>query len=129
LVAIAEDAQGLGDTAKLCQKMRNICLQRQRQTNMAKKAKWSLFSKEKFIELVDNTQKLIDDLENVFSAETRVIKEESLCEQEANDLRNEKALPELQKIAIAQDALLAEAIAKLARNIRISSIQIARRRS
>jgi hypothetical protein len=129
LVVIDGDVQGLGDIAKLCQKMRKICLQRQRQTNVAKKAKWSLFSREKFIELVDNIQKLIDDLENVFPAETKVIKEADLCKQEASELRNEKALPELQKIALAQDALLAEAIAKLARNVRASSIQIARRRS
>jgi hypothetical protein len=129
LVVIDGDVQGLGDIAKLCQKMRKICLQRQRQTNVAKKAKWSLFSREKFIELVDNIQKLIDDLENVFPAETKVIKEADLCKQEASELRNEKALPELQKIALAQDALLAEAIAKLVRNVRASSIQIARRRS
>jgi signal recognition particle GTPase len=123
------DVQGLGDIAKLCQKMRKVCLQRQRQTNVAKKAKWSLFSREKFIELVDNIQKLVDDLENVFPAEARVSKEADLCEQEASELRDEKALPELQKIALVQDALLAEAIAKLVRNVRASSIQIARRRS
>jgi hypothetical protein len=109
--------------------MRKVCLQRQRQTNVAKKAKWSLFSREKFIELVDNIQKLVDDLENVFPAEARVSKEADLCEQEASELRDEKALPELQKIALVQDALLAEAIAKLVHNVRASSIQIARRRS
>jgi hypothetical protein len=118
LVALDEDAHGLGDTAKVCQKMRDICLRRQRRTNVAKKVKWSLFSREKFIELVDNIQKLIDDLENVFPAETRISKEQNLCEQEASELREEKALPELQKIALKQDALLAEAIAKLAHNVR-----------
>lgn len=102
LVVIDEDAQGLGDTAILCQKMRKICLRRQRQTNVARKAKWSLFSREKFSELVDNIQKLIDDLENVFLAETRVSKEAALCEQEAKELRDEKALLELQDIALKQ---------------------------
>jgi hypothetical protein len=121
LVVIEEDAQGLGGTAKLCQKMRDICLRRQRQTNAAKKTKWSLFSREKFIELVDNIQKLIDDLESVFPAETRISKEQNLCEQEASELREEKALPELQKITLKQDALLAEAIAKLAHNVRTSA--------
>jgi hypothetical protein len=118
LIVLDEDAQGLGDTAKLCHKMRNICLRRQRQVNVSKKTKWSLFSREKLIELVDNIQKLIDDLENVFPAETRVSKEQNLCEQEASELREEKALPELQRIALKQDALLAEAIAKLAHNVR-----------
>jgi hypothetical protein len=35
-------------------------------------------------------------------------------------VRDEKALPLLQTIALKQDALLAEAIAKLARNVRTS---------
>jgi hypothetical protein len=118
LVVIDEDAQGLGDVEKLRQNMRDICLRRQRQTNIAKKAKWSLFSREKFVELVDNIQKLIDDLENVFPAETRIIKEADLCEQEAAELHKERALPELQKIALTQDAPLAEAIAKLAPSVR-----------
>jgi hypothetical protein len=118
LVVVNEDAQGLGDTAKLCQKVRDICLRRQRQINVVKKTKWSLFSREKFIGLVDNIQKLIDDLENVFPAKTRVSKEQILCEQEASELREEKALPELQDIALKQDARLAEAIAKLSHNVR-----------
>ena len=98
--------------------MREICLRRQRQTNVVRKAKWSLFSKEKFSELVDNIQKLIDDLENVFPAESRAGKEESLCEQEAKELCDEKALPKFQDIALKQDARLAAAIAKPAHNVR-----------
>ncbi|KAM0690179.1 hypothetical protein Q7P36_008946 [Cladosporium allicinum] len=114
LVAIDEDTHGLDDTAKLCQKMRDICLRRQRQTDVTKKVKWSLFSRERFIELVDNIQKLIDDLENVFPAEARVSKEADLCQQEASELRDEKALLELRMIALKQDTLLAKAIGKLA---------------
>ena len=128
LVVVDEDAKGLGDTAELCQKMRDICLRRQRHVNVAKKTKWSLLSSEKFMELVDNIQKLIDDLEDVFPAETRVSKERNLCEQEASELREEKALPELQKIALTQVALLAAAIAKLAHNVRTRD-QVARDRS
>jgi hypothetical protein len=118
LIVIDEDAQGLGDTARLCQKMRDICLRRQRQINLAMKTKWSLFSREKLIELVDNIQRLIDDLENVFPAEIMVSKAAKLCEEEASELRNEKALPKLQDIALKQDTLLAEAITKLAQNVR-----------
>jgi hypothetical protein len=50
LVAIEDDSNGLGDASKLCQKMRNICIRRQRESSAATKAKWSLFSKDKFIE-------------------------------------------------------------------------------
>ena len=94
-----------------------------------KKSKWSLFSREKFVELVDNIQKLIDDLENVFPAEARVSKEADLCQQEATELRDEKALPELRKVALKQDTLLAEAIGKLAPNVRTSFPQISRSKS
>jgi hypothetical protein len=83
------------------------------------KAKWSLFSKDKFIELVGNIQPLIDDLVNLFPAETIVSIEENLCDQEARELRNEKALPTLQALALTQDVRLAEAIAKLAQGVRV----------
>jgi hypothetical protein len=119
----------LDDTAKLCQKIRDICLRRQRQTNVTKKVKWSLFSRERFIELVDNIQKLIDDLENVFPAEARVSKEADLCQQEASELRDEKALLELRMIALKQDTPLAEAIGKLAHKVRTPFYQIARSKS
>jgi ElaB/YqjD/DUF883 family membrane-anchored ribosome-binding protein len=70
------------------------------------------------MELVDNIQKLIDDVENVFTAEARVSKEADLCGQEAKEVRDEKALPELRDIALKQDTRLAEAIAKLVHNVR-----------
>jgi hypothetical protein len=117
LVAIEDDSNGLGDASKLCQKMRNICIRRQRESSAATKAKWSLFSKDKFIELVGNIQSLIDDLVNLFPAETRVIMEQNLCDQEARELRDEKALPTLQTLALTQDIRLAEAIAKLAQGV------------
>jgi hypothetical protein len=40
--------------------------------------------------------------------------EQNLCDQEARELRDEKALPTLQTLALTQDVRLAEAIAKLA---------------
>ncbi|KAI7280689.1 hypothetical protein KC345_g4600 [Hortaea werneckii] len=114
LVAIDEDADGLGDASKLCQKMRNICVRRQRQSSAVTKARWSLFSKEKFVELVGNLQSLVDDLVDLFPGETKVSIEEKLCDQEARELRDEKALPKLQALALTQDVRLAEAVAKLA---------------
>ena len=82
------------------------------------KAKWSLFSKDKFVELVGNIQSLVDDLVDLFPAEIRISIEENLCEQEARELRDEKALPTLQTLALTQDVRLAEAIAKLAQGVR-----------
>lgn len=118
LVVMDEDDDSLSDIGKLCQKMRDICLRRQRESSFATKAKWSLFSKEKFVELVGNIQSLIDDLVNLFPAETRVSMEQSLCDQEARQLRDEKALPTLQTLALTQDVRLAEAIAKLTQGVR-----------
>ena len=118
LVAIDDDSDGLGDIGRLCQKMRNICIRRQRGSSAVTKAKWSLFSKDKFIELVGNVQSLVDDLVDLFPAEIRISMEENLCEQEARELRDEKALPTLQTLALTQDVRLAEAIAKLAQGVR-----------
>jgi hypothetical protein len=118
LTLISDDALGLGDTAKLCQKMRDICVRRQRQANIAKKAHLSPFSWEKSIELVDDRQYLIDDLETVFPARQMVSKEAKSREQEASEMRNMKTLPDLQTIALAKGAFLAEAIANLPDNVR-----------
>jgi hypothetical protein len=121
LVVMDEGADCLSDVGKLCQKMRNICLRRQRESSVATKAKWSLFSRDKFIELVGNIQSLLDDLVNLFPTETRVGIEQNLCDQEARELRDEKALSTLQTLALTQDVRLAEAIAKLAQSVRVPS--------
>jgi hypothetical protein len=118
LVVVDEDTDGLRDVGKLCQKMRDICFRRQRESSAAMKAKWSLFSRDKFIELVGKIQSLIDDLVNLFPAEAIISIEENLCDQEARELRNEKALPTLQALALTQDVHLAKAIAKLAQGVR-----------
>ena len=118
LVVVDEDTDGLRDVGKLCQKMRDICFRRQRESSAATKAKWSLFSRDKFIELVGKIQSLIDDLVNLFPAETIISIEENLCDQEARELRNEEALPTLQVLALTQDVHLAKAIAKLAQGVR-----------
>jgi hypothetical protein len=118
LIAIDDDSDGLGDAGKLCQKMRNICIRRQRESGAVTKAKWSLFSKDKFVELVGNIQSLVDDLVDLFPAEIRISMEENLCEQEARELRDEKALPTLQTLALTQDVRLADAIAKLTQGVR-----------
>lgn len=114
LVSIDNDAEGMGDIGKLCQKMRDICLRRQRNTSTMKKAKWSIYSKEKFFELISSMQSLIDDLVGLFSTETGTKKEQNLCYWEAKELREEKALSKLQSVALSQDVQLAKAIATLA---------------
>jgi len=129
LVVTDEDADGLGDVGKLCQKMRDICLRRQQDSSVVKKTKWSLFSKDKFIELVESIQSLVEDLVNLFPTETRVRAEQSLCDQEARQLRDEKALPTLQEIADTQDVQLAKAIAKLLQGVRVPDLVILHRDS
>lgn len=90
----------------------------QKQTNVSKKAKWAVFSRDKFNELVENIQKLMHDLVLIFAVDSMLIKEATLCEQEASELWGEETLPELQRSARLKDACLAEAIAKLARSVR-----------
>jgi hypothetical protein len=119
LVVVDEDVDGLGDVGKLCQKMRDICLRRQRGSDTVTKAKWSFFPKDKFTELIGDLKSLINNLVGLFPEEARVSLEESLCGQEAKELRNEKALPTLQTLALEQDAHLAEAIAKLTQVVRL----------
>lgn len=65
----------------------------------------------------------------MFPAEARVSKEADLCQQEASELRDEKALLELRMIALKQDTLLTEAIGKLAHKVRTPFYQIARSKS
>jgi hypothetical protein len=45
--------------------------------------------------------------------------EGNLCDQEAREMRNEKALLTLQEIADTQDVQLAKAIAKLSQGVRV----------
>jgi hypothetical protein len=80
LVVMDEHADSLSDVSKLCQKMRDICLRRQREASVTTKAKWSLFSKDKFIELIRSIQSLVEDLVNLFPTETRVSMEQNLCD-------------------------------------------------
>jgi hypothetical protein len=119
LMLVDEASDGRDDIGKLCQKMRHICLQRQRGTSAAKKAKWSLYTKEKFGELVNNMHTLIDDLVDLFPSQTPQTfamkqRQRELCDQEAKEMREEVALPKLQTVALKQDQALAEAIARLA---------------
>lgn len=115
--AVDVDDEVSGDVAKLCKRMFDICVRRQRNTSTAKKAKWALYNKEKLAELIDGLQSLISDLVDLYSKETHVELERNLCDDEATELRDERALPALQEVARAQDIQLAEAIARLERNV------------
>jgi hypothetical protein len=112
-VVTDEDSDDQGDAGRHCQKMRKICVRRQQETSALTEAKWSYMSRDKFVELVGNMQSLVDML----PAGTGDGVERNLCDQEARELSNGKALPTLQTLPLTQDTLLTEAIAKPAQGV------------
>jgi hypothetical protein len=96
-----------------------ICHRRQKQTSQGKKTKWALYKREHLNALINNLQILVNDLIELFPAVIR--KQKDLCDEEADELREEADLPLLQKVAEEQDLPLAEAIDRLAkRGVRAS---------
>nr|POE53441.1 heterokaryon incompatibility protein s [Quercus suber] len=120
MIAIDEDVEGLNNVGKLSQKIRAICLRRQQTTSVAKKAKWSLYSREKFVELINDMQSLVDDLGELIFGRIGHEEERSLCNQEAEELGHDSAISTLRTIALTQDAQLAEAIARIMESVSVS---------
>lgn len=86
-------------------------MSRQRKAGVFNKAKCAISYKEKLSGLVENIEKLITNLENLFSPPTKAGLA-ALCNQEAFQLRNEAALSLLEGEARGLDQMLASAIAK-----------------
>jgi len=99
-------------TRTLRERTLKICRQRQRSKSVGKKAKWAVYERDHFKSLVGNVDTLVRDLAELFPATQSAQK--TLCNQEAEEFRDVKALATLKDIADAHDALLAEALAKLA---------------
>ena len=108
-------AQPSGEVATLQQKMRLRCSNLQRQTTRRQKLQWALFDNKHFARMVDDVQSLVDDLVKLFPPDKS--KEQELCEQEANALRDEPALPRLRDVASDCDKPLEEAINRLSAQI------------
>lgn len=110
-----EDAMGDKDsesgTTTLCKKMHEISVSRQRKAGVLNKAKWVVSSKEKLSGLFESIEKLITNLENLFSPPVKA-ELANLCNQEALQLRNEAVLSLLEGEAKRFDQMLARAIAK-----------------
>lgn len=109
-VAMGDDASEPG-TITLCKKMHEISVSRQRRAGAFNKAKWVISSKEKLLGLIESIEKLITNLENLFSPPTKA-ELAALCNQEAFQLRNEAALSLLEGEAKRLDQMLASAISK-----------------
>nr|POF20772.1 heterokaryon incompatibility protein s [Quercus suber] len=120
MIAIDEDVEGLKNVGKLSQRIRAICLRRQQTTGIVKKAKWSLYSRDKFVELINDMQSLVDDLGELFFGRAGHEEERSLCNQEAEELGHDSAISTLRTIALTQDGQLAEAIARTTETVSVS---------
>jgi hypothetical protein len=94
------------DITSLCKKMKDICVQRQRNTSLSRKTVWALHSKAELTHLISGLQDLIDDLVELYPQANT---ERALCSQETQTLRDKAALPELHAIALIQDGRLANA--------------------
>ncbi|OQN95378.1 hypothetical protein B0A48_18613 [Cryoendolithus antarcticus] len=98
-------------TRTLRERMQKICHQRQRGTSIGKKAKWAIYKKEHFQNLVGNVDTLVRDLVELFPATHP--SQSVLCDEEAEEFRDVEALDLLKDIAKAHDAPFADSLAKL----------------
>jgi hypothetical protein len=98
------------DITSLCKKMKDIYVERQRNTDLSRKTVSALHSKAELTHLISGLQDLIDDLVELYPPTDRQCTERALCSRETQALREEVALPELHAIALTQDGRLAEAI-------------------
>ncbi|KJY02432.1 small s protein [Zymoseptoria brevis] len=99
------------DAMALHDRMRALCLERQKTTSRVQKAKWALYKKRDLDRLVDDIQQLIGDLVVLFPIMSPT--QAQLCDHEAAQLRDETALPRLKELAAHQDATLGDALDRL----------------
>jgi hypothetical protein len=101
------------------QRVLEICHRRQKHTSQGKKTKWALYKRDHLTELINNLQILVNDLIELFPAALN--KQRELCDEEADELREEADLPLLRTVAEERDLPLAEALDRLAkRGVRTS---------
>jgi hypothetical protein len=95
----------------LLDRMRNISIHRHRDSAITKKAKWYLYARNEMASLIDNLDKLISGLCDLFPSDADTTSQ--LCDEEASQLLDQDSLdPELltllQKAAAQVDIKLAE---------------------
>ncbi|OQN95171.1 hypothetical protein B0A48_18697 [Cryoendolithus antarcticus] len=96
-------------TRTLHERMLKICHYRQRGASMGKKAKWAIYKKEHFQNLVGNVDMLVRGLVELFLATHP--SQSVLCDDEAEEFRDVEPLDLLKDIAKAHHAPLADLLA------------------
>ncbi|KAK4897674.1 hypothetical protein LTR49_027950 [Elasticomyces elasticus] len=91
----------------------DICRRRQRNTSLVDKAKWAIHGREHFLGLVDNVDKLVNSLLELFPAAQQA--QRKLCGQEVETMRDHALWPKFLDAAGSQDKMLADAAASFAK--------------
>ena len=95
-------------------KMRDLSIKRQSQTNLQQKVKWALYQEKHFTRLIEDVTDLVNDLVELFPA-AQVLQKE-LCKVKVSEMGVDRNLLMLKAIAEGQDKLLQGAIAEATRH-------------
>jgi hypothetical protein len=112
-----------GHYDNLIKGMRNITVHRQRKLDIVEKVKWCLYAKEELAGLVENLDKLISDLCDLFPSSDDITSQ--LCDEEASQLLDRgriqpASLTLLEEVTAQQDPKLAEAVERLKAQVSFS---------
>lgn len=91
----------------LHEKMRKLCIKRQNKSTLSQKAKWAFYEEEHFNKLIEDIQKLVDALTDIFPATRQ--EQRQLCDAEVSEIGVE-SLPVLDDVVKVQDKDLEAAI-------------------
>ncbi|EOA91947.1 uncharacterized protein SETTUDRAFT_162498 [Exserohilum turcica Et28A] len=109
------DVQAEMDSAgqSLHEKMRSLCIKRQKKTSLKQKAKWVLYEEKYLNRLVEDIVSLVDDLTELFPTVQQ--EQQKLCEAEVSELAksegSNESLELLLEIVQSQDKDLKAALA------------------
>lgn len=96
--------------ATLHQKLCELSIKRQNQTQLRQKVKWAQYEEKHFRRLIEDVVGLINNLVELFPAAQT--SQQELCELEVQELGTNEGLPILKDIAAGQDEYLEAAVSK-----------------
>jgi tetratricopeptide (TPR) repeat protein len=94
--------------ATLHKRMRQLAIERQSQSSVRQKAKWALYEKKQFEQLIEDITELVEDLDFLFPAVQHF--QRDLCDIEVSTIGEGQGMSVLREIAATQDKLLYQAI-------------------
>ncbi|KAI4617146.1 uncharacterized protein J4E87_008386 [Alternaria ethzedia] len=102
----ATDMDPVGQS--LVAQMRTLSINRQNKTPLTRKAKWALYEKKQFNELIQDIANLVKDLVQLFPAAHE--ERRRLCRSEVSEIKSSDARLALKDVAALEDKELEEAI-------------------